>query len=98
MFTKSLITLNIPLDAIKDFDTSNLKASWITEVEENIGCIVQKGEEVYIVQRIKETIMSCNPEYLRKYRSKIVENYGEAGKAVALYLQSSAKTVDGGNN
>ncbi len=96
VYEKPVITLNIPLESIKDFDTSNLSASWITEVEKNIGCIIHKGEENDIVNRIKETLSSCDPEYLKRYRENIVANYGGAGKAVAEYLKLCAATDEGG--
>ena len=96
VYEKPVITLNIPLDSIKDFDTSNLRAEWITEVERNIGCIVEKGEEKDIAAKISDTVKSCNPEYLREYRKHIVANYGDAGKAVAEHLAKCAGISGGG--
>lgn len=89
IYEKPVITLSIKAEEMKGYEREFLEKSWSDEAEKNIGVVIDKDSISKIVEMIEKCISDFDSSKIASFRNETLVNFGEAGKAIAEYLEKN---------
>ena len=93
LYQKPIITLEMPLENMTDFEIADLGGSWKEEALKQIGYTLEKERIEELPTIAREVMETKIPQEIVAFREKNVYNYKRSGEVIADYLIENAQQL-----
>ena len=93
LYQKPIITLEMPLGNLTEFEIVDLGESWNEQALSQLGYTLGKDRIKELPQIVYETIATKNSDDIVTFRQKNIYNYKCSGEVIANYLIESAQQL-----
>ena len=93
LYQKPIITLEIPLENMADFELADLGESWMEQKLGQVGYRLGKDRIEELPTIVRETIATKTPEEIIAFREQNVYNYKCSGEVIAKYLIENGRQL-----
>ena len=93
LYQKPIITLEIPLENMADFELADMGESWTEQKLRQLGHVLGKDRIEELPKIVRETVMREPSEEIIAFRDKNIYNYKSSGKVIAEYLIENGRQL-----
>ncbi len=93
LYQKPIITLEMPLEDMSEFEMADLGESWTEEALKKLGCNVRKDQIEELPTIVNEILATKTSEEIAAFREKNVYNRNHSGEIIANYLIEEGQRI-----
>jgi len=87
LYNKPVVTLDIPKESRKEFESVYLDQPWTEKVSSQIGTVVTHKSIDNLTQIVTDTLKNFSREKLQKLRDTTITNFGNSAPKIITFLQ-----------
>tara|TARA_B100000579_G_scaffold437691_1_gene468238 strand:+ start:2010 stop:3299 length:1290 start_codon:yes stop_codon:yes gene_type:complete len=91
LYEKPVITLDIPIKSLSEFEAADLKESWFTGASKKLGQVVDQTSISEICVIVEGILSAQKKSDIKEFKRNTVHNFGISANAIISYVEKLSK-------